>query len=69
MGQKGSFWPPGGQKWVIFWVPKKSGFLQKPMKIPTDFEKKGPKMGQKMGQKWVKKGQKWVKNWDRKSVV
>ena len=34
-----------------FWISLKSGFLQKPMKIPTDFEKNG----QKRGQKWVPK--------------
>ena len=39
-----------------FCVTLKSGFLQKPIKIPTDFEKNGQKRGQKMGPKMGQKG-------------
>ena len=66
-GSKRVIWSKRGQKgvknWSFFGYPKKSGFLQKPIKIPTDFEKKGQKRGPKMGQKWVKNGSKMGQKW------
>ena len=65
-GSKRVIWSKRGQKWVkngsFFGYPKKSGFLQKPMKIPTDFEKKVKKGVQKWVKNGSKMGQKWVKN-------